>query len=369
MPTPAVSDTDIHGMQNGNTTSMNPLRASHLAPETLAASVGVRMPKPDVWRRISESVARVTSVGVMMSLLLHVTFTTVAVIIGLGGGIGSGHGGSGDNLAAVDYALTSPAELTDLPAGMVDADQPPVATDAVPEVGTPGMLSGAGGFDEPGKGEGLGQIAEGLGGAGGGGVGDGEGLGGGGMGGGASFFGVEARGSRFVYICDVSGSMNERDSSEGASRLACLKLELTRSLNQLLEHMSFGVIVFSSDARPLGGTLRWINATESGKRFANERVSEITAFGGTEPWPAFEQAFVMRPAPDAIYFMTDGVFDPSVALKIAQRNTGSKKIPIHCITLVEKSGEEVMRKIAAESGGTYQHVSGSGAGSTGGGKP
>ena len=344
-----------------------PPHASAVPPEALAASVGVELPRPDLWRRISESVARVTSVGVVVSLVLHIAITTVAAIVGLGGGGGGGaSSGSGDNLPSVDYALTSPVQLTELPLGVVDADQPVVASDAVPDVGAPGMLEGAGGFDEPGKGEGLGQIAEGLGGAGGGGNGDGEGLGGGGMGGGASFFGVEARGSRFVYICDVSGSMNERDSGDGSSRLSYLKHELARSLSQLLEHMSFSVLLFSSDARPLGGSVRWINAAEAGKKFATDRVSEITALGGTEPWPAFEMAFAMRPAPDAIYFMTDGVFDPSVAARIAQRNTGSRKIPVHCITLIEKSGEEIMRKIAEDSGGTYQHVSGGGGG---GGKP
>ena len=39
-------------------------------------------------------------------------------------------------------------------------------------------------------------------------------------------------------------------------------------------------------------------------------------------------------------------------------NVGSRKIPIHCITLVERTGEETMRKIAADSGGTYTHFAG-----------
>jgi hypothetical protein len=76
------------------------------------------------------------------------------------------------------------------------------------------------------------------------------------------------------------------------------------------------------------------------------------------PWPAFEIVLGTKPAPDAIYFMTDGMFDPIVADQLAVRNNGARKIPIHCITFVDKAAEELMRKIAADSGGTYAHVSG-----------
>lgn len=341
-------------------------RNGALNAKVAAANAGVALPAEDLFTRVSHSVARVSSVGLAASLLLHVLLTTAAIFIGIGGGFGGGRAGEGSGNTTIEFNLTAPAELVDVPAGLIDDHVLVAGADVVPEVGTPGIMDGAGGFDEPATGDGLGQIAEGLGGAGGGDVGSGEGLGGGAMGGGASFFGVEAQGSRFVYICDISGSMNERAGPEVGTRLSVLKNELTKSIRGLVEHMQFCVLLFSSQASPLMGDARWAGASDSAKRASSDRIGDIQGFGGTEPWPAFEIAFAMRPQPDAIYFMTDGVFDPAVAFRVAQRNVGSRKIPIHCITLVEKSGEEVMRKIAAESGGTYTHVPG---GLSGGGSP
>jgi hypothetical protein len=222
----------------------------------------------------------------------------------------------------------------------------------LPELPTSGVLDGAGGVDAPASGEGLGQIAEGLGGAGGGDIGDGEGLGAGGAGGGAAnFFGVEARGSRFAYVVDISGSMQ-------GEKLAALKIELNSSVNALLEHMSYFVVPFSNGAQPLGERRKWTGASGEGKRWAGERVNELQAEGGTQPWPALEIVLTMKPAPDAVYFMTDGHFDAEVADMIAVRNRGARKIPIHCIAFGDESAEELLRKIAGQSGGTYAHVKG-----------
>jgi hypothetical protein len=150
---------------------------------------------------------------------------------------------------------------------------------------------------------------------------------------------------------------DEQGNANG-KRLRTLKRELTQSIQGLLEHTTFYVIFFQSVALPINDTNKWIVGSDVGKAWAVQRVQGVAAFGGTEPWPAFERAFQMRPAPEAIYFMTDGNFDPSVATRIQAQNTGARKIPIHCITLVDRSGEEVMRKIAADSGGTYVHVEG-----------
>lgn len=332
----------------------------HAHAAAVAAAAGIRVPRADMLTRVCESVARVTSLGVVLSLILHVLVTSAAVVIGFGiggGGSGDGQGNAGES---IEYTLTSPAELVDVPAAMVQNQRVTTELDPAAELGSAGPLEGSGGFDEPASGAGLGAISDGLGGAGGGDIGTGEGLGGGGMGGGATFFGVEARGSRFVYICDVSGSMNEHAGGATYSRLSVLKNELARSLSDMLEHIGFCVLLFSSESKPLTGSVKWTSANTAGKKHATDRLAEVVAFGGTEPWPAFEIALNMKPAPDAIYFMTDGVFDPSVAFKIQAKNTAGKMIPIHCITLVEKSGEEIMRKIAADSGGTYKHVDGLG---------
>ena len=48
--------------------------------------------------------------------------------------------------------------------------------------------------------------------------------------------------------------------------------------------------------------------------------------------PAFEIAFQqLRPRPDAIFFMTDGLFPPTVAAALPTLNNGRKPVPIHAI--------------------------------------
>ncbi len=309
--------------------------------------------------RLIRWVISVSSVGLVLSMLIHVLIVLSAALVTVGvAGMGSRGSGGGD----YTMTATSEGELTGImDSAPLDALAPSVMEKEVPELPSAGVAEGSGGMDSPGAGAGLGPIESGLGGAGGGDIGDGKGLGSGGSGnGGASFFGVEAKGSRFLYICDISGSMDwDEHGMANGKRLRSLKAELTTSIQALLEHMQFYVFFFSSGAVPINpDNTKWIIAKDTGKRWAADRIGNLHAFGGTEPWGAFELAFQMKPAPDAIYFMTDGEFDPSVALRIQAVNVGSRKIPIHCITLVERSGEEVMRKIASDSGGTYIHVPG-----------
>ncbi len=291
-----------------------------------------------------------SALAVVVSVMIHLSLALVAAIVGVGiaqvGGHRDGHRG--------DFELnqTAPVELSGLLDAPIDVPSPVVADTSLPDVSTSGILDGPGGDDRAATGAGLGQIGEGLGGAGGGDIGDGMGIGAGGGGGGAaSFFGVEARGSRFAYIVDISGSMR-------GEKMAALKTELGESIKAMLEHMSFVVVCFHSEAAPLGDRTKWMDGTAAGKRWALEKIVALEAMGGTEPWPAFEIVLGIKPAPDAIYFMTDGNFDPIVADQLAVRNAGTRKIPIHCLTFVDKSAEEIMRRIAAQSGGTYAHITG-----------
>ena len=168
----------------------------------------------------------------------------------------------------------------------------------------------------------------------------------------ASFFGVEARGTRFVYIVDISGSMADE-------RLTALRQALGASIDGLLEHTQFAIVLYNSDAYLLT-TRGWVPATDKSKRDVKRDLRGIQATGGTNPIPAFEIVFAMKPRPDAIYFMTDGEFGsngPMVVSMVDRLNSrGFKRVPIHCITFIEDSGRDVMRTIAQRSGGTYTHV-------------
>jgi hypothetical protein len=154
------------------------------------------------------------------------------------------------------------------------------------------------------------------------------------------------------------------DSTVGegnVKRVDILKVELSRSVEALLDNAHFFVALFSSDAAPLGGRKEWIQATEAGKQWARRTIPLIAAEGSTEPLHAFQMVFALKPKPDAIYFMTDGEFNELYAGEIAKMNA-EWKIPIHCLTFVSREGERVMKKIAADSGGSYAHIPGPGGG-------
>ncbi len=304
------------------------------------------LPEGSRWRRLLTWTRQTTAFAIAVSLFVHVALILTAAVVIIRGQPGGADDGAGE----VPLAVIAESELTELlEIGLSDAV--PTTSDlgaeeifveefdeAVPETDLSMLemtdLGEVGGAGEVSGEEGAGAVFGGASGA-------------------ASFFGVEARGSRFAYIIDVSGSM------EG-ERLSMLKRELNGSVVALLEHTHFSVVLYNSDAYPLTGDV-WRPATEQFKRIARRDISAIRARGGTNPLPAFELAFAMKPRPDAIYFMTDGVFSEGSGDAIVRRimrlnNQGRSRTPIHCITFIEKNSEEIMTRLAQVSGGTYAHV-------------
>ncbi|MBX3358777.1 MAG: hypothetical protein KF745_10135 [Phycisphaeraceae bacterium] len=317
---------------------------------TAAEEPGV--PQPTKNFSLTRFLFRGSVVGTVASVLVHLCFVLISAIllfeVARGGSLGGRTGGD------VTITMETGAELGQLPGSTIEVGTPSIGEiksgDDLPAGPALGGLSDSA---EPGAGLGgnLGDIA-GLRG-GGDAIGDGDGLGGGGAGGGsAKFFGVEAKGSRFAYVCDVSGSMSD------AGKLAFLKEELAESISSMMEHMSFAVCPFSSEAFMLGGRAKWTVASDEGKRWALAKIGDLSAQGGTNPGPAFEMIFEMKPRPEAIYFMTDGLFDASVAQQLAWLNRGSRRIPIHCIAFVSRDSELTMKDIAERSGGTYTFIEG-----------
>lgn len=192
-------------------------------------------------------------------------------------------------------------------------------------------------------------------------------------GGSASFFGVEASGSRFAYIVDISGSMSESD------RIGQLQRALISSIQELLSHTYFAIFPYSNETFALTGE-QWRPAREKAKNQYRGYIETLEASGGTNPLPAFHEVFDLSPRPDAIYFMTDGIFDPGrstadealtneehrIAREIRRLNSGGHEpAAIHCITFGTNKAQKVMKKIARESnGGKYTHVSSSSGGQT-----
>ncbi|MCC6661186.1 MAG: hypothetical protein IT437_09905 [Phycisphaerales bacterium] len=305
--------------------------------------------------RLTRWVTPATVLGLAISLAVHLFALAIAALIVVGGAQAGGAGAADSGGGPVEVAVLTESELAQISGGAIDAEAPAVPeAPSVSDAALSSLDTSVGGLAETGLelsvDGGVGASGISLGGA--GDISASAGLGVGGAGGGAaSFFGAEARGTRFAYIVDVSGSMAYD------SKIESLKGELLKSIFALQENAEFIIIPFSSDAQPLGGKREWTEADEPGKAWARKGISALIADGGTVPAPAFAVVFSVRPRPDAIYFMTDGQFDESLTLDLLRMNA-ELKIPIHCITFVNKEAEAMMRRIAQDSGGTYTHVPG-----------
>jgi len=169
----------------------------------------------------------------------------------------------------------------------------------------------------------------------------------------ARFFGVEARGSRFAYVVDISGSMNQD------RKLEALKEALLSSIDGLLEQTSFCLVVYSGDAYAVTGS-GWMRA-DRGREEARRAILALSAAGATNPMPALDIVFGLTPRPDAVYFMTDGMFEKTVEDRLpsyVERLNRAEETPVtmHCITFVDRGSEGLMRRLARTSGGSYTHV-------------
>lgn len=296
---------------------------------------------------------RVSVGAVVLSIVVHLSFLAISRFIVLGGGGGQGFGPSEVGMAIVNES-DLPAQ--DAAMGEVGTSVPDDVDGPTPELQalspTP-LADGGGSATELG---GIGPIS------GGGDIAGGGGLGvGGSGGGGTSFFGLEAKGSRFAFIVDVSGSMSV------GSKLPALKSELIKSVVALGEGGQYIIVPFATGADALMNRREWIYSDEPGKRWARQNVTQLQSDGNTNPKPAFDIVFAMRPKPEAIFFLTDGEFEPSVADEVRLMNS-EYRIPINTICLETKESQDLMQQIARESGGTFKYV-GNSAGVGGGGGP
>ncbi|GIW74249.1 MAG: hypothetical protein KatS3mg103_0771 [Phycisphaerales bacterium] len=315
--------------------------APHRAQPDEPAQPGDRLSAALAWLHQHRVPVLVSSAAV--SLLVHLLVLLIAALIHLNrppAQLGASEG-------QVEFAVMSDQELAEIVAEQLDV-QAPSQDDGGSALELQAQIDlGALEFDPTAGLQDQAQPTITLGG------GDLEGVGlgvGESLGASASFFGVEARGNRFAFVVDTSGSM----VNDG--RLLALQRELVASIEGLFKSSNFFVALFSTGARPLGDRdVAWTQATDRGKAWARQRVMEMQAEGGTNPLPGFQLVAMLDPPPDAVYFMTDGEFNPDDADQIIAlaRRLG---FPVHCITLRSRAGEAVMRRIAVATEGTYAHV-------------
>jgi len=215
-------------------------------------------------------------------------------------------------------------EVSQLPIESIDGDSDPLDLPDQPVAGGSSGAMAAEGWLSAGTGDLLN------------GPGAGSGRGDPGMGtgsGGTSFFGLRARGTRFGYVIDKSGSM----AHDG--RWVRLADELLRSLRELPETASFCIAFFDTSARAFpAATEGWERSRRSGIDRFLRWARNVSPGGGTEPVYGFNHLLSLDVPPDAIFFMTDGEIPPehgsSILAKVMRR---ARPIAIHCVLFEDRS--------------------------------
>ena len=186
-------------------------------------------------------------------------------------------------------------------------------------------------------------------------------------GGGGKFMGFDTgvsgdggRVTRIVFVCDASGSMVD------GSAQSFLVTEIKKGIAPLEPVQFFNIIFFrQSSAESLFTGLVPANARTLSE--TNERLNGVTYGGDTNPIPALEVAFKLKP--QLVFFITDGAFNgmadyDEVLQTIRTLNKGSEaeKTMINTIQLVRGENDEdlvaaeALRTIAHENRGDYRPV-------------
>ena len=173
------------------------------------------------------------------------------------------------------------------------------------------------------------------------------------------FMGATGNATRIVFLCDASGTM--------VVSFPMLRQELSRTLEKLQPIQFFNVIFFhgntdgSSAAESIGvfpNSL--VAATADNKSKAYDWIKSYGPAGSTDPFPAIEKAFAMKP--ELLFVLTDGFDNVSSyqavrgAFKKANSGGQVKVNTILLQTTADPDLEDILKKIAEDNGGRYRTV-------------
>ncbi len=311
-------------------------------------------PQPEIFSTRRQWIAGLISFGFHLTVLVSIaTFW-----------IGPPHGTGGDADRPVGIAIVYDAGGVEQ-YEVADSDSAPDASVAANENGSEGLLGALPNADQ-GSAEtanllkslmpstdGIGAAAS----SGGLGLGDGGGSLGNAKGGGkvkTSVFGIEGEGAKFVYVFDISDSMN----GYYGRPLAAAKRELVGSLQTLNAEHEFQVIFYNDEPRPFAGSYKLFRADDKQKQSAINFVKDKSATGGTRHLPALKKALLLRP--DVIFFLTDADDPPMKPSEIEeiQYMASFNNTSINAIQFGEgpSSGAKWIQSIASGTRGQFRYV-------------
>lgn len=193
-----------------------------------------------------------------------------------------------------------------------------------------------------------------------------------GSGPGASFFGTVAYGDAFVYVVDISTSMDrgQGPSASEGTRFMRAMAELKASIDRLSPAQSFYVILFCGQTRRMFDDAeifpKAISATPQNKRRLNEWLATVATGDSTDPREALSVGLGMRPS--ALFLLSDGEFNgqqtnnnagllkgnPSVFQIVDRHNRGGT--PIHTIAYEDTANCRTMERLSKSTGGNYRFI-------------
>jgi hypothetical protein len=178
----------------------------------------------------------------------------------------------------------------------------------------------------------------------------------------AQFFGVKATGRRFVFIVDSSNSMR-------GGKFDAAKEELKYSIRRLSKDQAFYIIFFDQNAERMllppdkEPPVLPVLATTANLNRVDKWIATVENQLRTDPYDAVKLAVEM--VPDAIYLLTDGKFtDRGRTERFLKSNNivddpveGKRpKVVIHTLCFWQADGEDTLKAIAKDYGGTYRFV-------------
>jgi len=190
----------------------------------------------------------------------------------------------------------------------------------------------------------------------------------------ARYYGLWTLSNRFLFITDLSTSMDHVDPGRygneiRTTRLALTQQELTDLVDDLEDNVQFSLATFSDQ------TSLWredmAKATPRNKTAALREIDKYRTIGGTNIFSSLKAAFDLaqdqldsksndHPAPDTVFLLTDG--EPSVGSLtdvellleyVAERNR-VLGLRFQCIALTRQVGaRDFLARLAKRSGGQY----------------
>jgi len=197
-----------------------------------------------------------------------------------------------------------------------------------------------------------------------------------------TFYGVETKSKRIVFVLDRSGSMRtgmnatgsqhppqEGEESSEKSKMELAREELRKSIASLRKDIWFNVVFYSTDVQVWKDPPEMVPATDANKQAAITWFEEIPADGYTQTFAALGKALDYASGEggaDTVFLLSDGSptgpdsGEPLTGealeadYQVFLEKNKIYKCVVHTIGVGRAQNRPFMQKIARDTGGTYR---------------